>query len=143
MSLNDDPLYWTAHYNLLQNYDVMGDYLVFIMTVTDPNGGNTHFEDFLYHATKTDNPTPPRRPDDPPGNGDVPEPATVLLWTLGSLGFRLLFVGGFLLADTEPAEDAVENFVVMNRAGHLADVFESDAHFRRGEKVVVRRFSQM
>jgi len=58
------------------------------MTVTDENGGNNHFEDFLYLAQKTDNPTPPIRPGDPgaPGNPGVPEPATLLLWTLGTLG---------------------------------------------------------
>ena len=63
--------YWYTPYDPAQYYDDIGDYCVFVMQVTDLSGVDK--QDFLYIAPAT-----------PPD--DVPEPATVLIWTLGGMG---------------------------------------------------------
>jgi len=56
----------------------------------EPNGN--YLNDMLYLAKKSMSPTPPIRPAEPlipaepSGSGEVPEPATLLLWILGGLG---------------------------------------------------------
>lgn len=73
LQINSDRNYWLSSYDPNQYYDVIGDYAVFAMNVY--TSGGVGRQDFLY-VTKTDN-----------GNGgDVPEPATILLWSLGGLG---------------------------------------------------------
>ena len=75
--LNENALqsYWTAKYDTRRDYAEMGNYVVFVMNVTNYNGTSQN-QDFLYiaHANTVT------------GNG-VPEPATFLFWTLGGLGF--------------------------------------------------------
>jgi len=58
--------------------NVTGNYAVFIMQLSD--GGSTDYQDLLYIAPYTPDPT-----NNTPG-GEVPEPASVLFWTLGSIG---------------------------------------------------------
>ena len=66
--------YWATAYNLNQRYDEIGDYAVFIMNITNSSGQST--QDFFYVAKANLG-----------GGGDqVPEPATLLLWSLGSVG---------------------------------------------------------
>ena len=67
--------YWLLEYDTRQRYDEIGDYCVFVMQVTATDLVSPG-QDFLYlaHANYTA----------PPG---VPEPATLLLWTLGGMGF--------------------------------------------------------
>jgi len=68
---------WMAHYDPGRYEDtrgLMGDYCVFVMTVVSPDDSETpDRQDFLYIA-KVDT------------NTDVPEPASILLWTIGGLG---------------------------------------------------------
>ena len=71
LEIKHDTDYWFADYYPAQHYDEIGDYCVFVMQVTDLSGGDK--QDFLYIAPAT-----------PPD--DVPEPATVLIWTLGGMG---------------------------------------------------------
>ena len=59
-----------AAYDPGKYYDYIGDYSVFVMNVTTQGG--TDSQDFLYIAKHE--------------GSDVPEPATLLLWTLGGLG---------------------------------------------------------
>ena len=67
--------YWLLEYDTRQRYDEIGDYCVFVMQVTATDLVSPG-QDFLYlaHANYTA----------PPG---VPEPAALLLWTLGGMGF--------------------------------------------------------
>ena len=65
--------YWMQAYDARQRYDEIGDYCVFIMQVTTPGGQPG--QDFLYIANATFTPAP-----------GVPEPATLLLWSLGGMG---------------------------------------------------------
>ena len=108
---NPDKNYWLQEYNFLDRYDEIGDYCVFVMNMRDPHA-KSHFiqnphdnssgqidiyhSDFLYLAkgsvfrnsgegggdsgdgVNTDGGDCP---------GGVPEPATLLLWMLGGLGF--------------------------------------------------------
>ena len=75
LTLNSDKSYWSATYDPGMYYREVGNYAVFAMNVYNNSGGDT--QDFLY-VTKADY-----------GNGgnDVPEPATILFWSLGTLGF--------------------------------------------------------
>ena len=72
-SLNGNLGTWTAIYDPTNNYSgLMGDSKVFVMnTEVFTRGGGNPTQDVLY-VTR--------------GGGNVPEPATFLLWTLGSLG---------------------------------------------------------
>ena len=65
--------YWTQKYDARQRYDEIGDYCVFVMQVTTPAGAPG--QDFLYIANATFTTT------------GVPEPATMLLWAIGGIGF--------------------------------------------------------
>jgi len=60
-----------ATYDPGKYYDYIGDYSVFVMNVTSTNG-KVDSQDFLYIVKHE--------------GSDVPEPATLLLWTLGGLG---------------------------------------------------------
>ena len=74
LAQNGNKRYWEHAYNPNQRYDEIGDYAVFVMNIS---GRYSDMQDFLY-ITKADY-----------GNGGgsgVPEPATILLWTLGSAG---------------------------------------------------------
>ena len=72
-SINSNQNYWRLQYNPDAYYTEIGNYSVFILNVLG-QPGNHYTQDLLYLARHI--PTP----------GDVPEPATILLWTLGSLG---------------------------------------------------------
>lgn len=72
LTINSDKNFWTQTYDPNQYYDVIGDYSVFVMNCySSTNGANG--QDFLYVASAKD-------------SSDTPEPASVLLWTLGSFG---------------------------------------------------------
>jgi len=71
----NDTSYWTQAYDARQNdYGVaqMGNYSVFVMRVKDSSG--VEKQNFLYIAEAT------------PIISGVPEPATMLLWSLGGMG---------------------------------------------------------
>ena len=72
LAINSDKSFWTQTYDPNQYYDVIGDYSVFVMTCYNSSGSAG--QDFLYVAKAT-------------SSSDTPEPASVLLWGLGSLGF--------------------------------------------------------
>ena len=63
---------WTVNYDPAQYHAMIGDYCVFIMDVVSATDRRDR-QDFLYIA-KVNTST------------DVPEPASILLWTLGGLG---------------------------------------------------------
>jgi len=65
---------WAAAYDMRGRYDAIGDYAVFVMSIRGTDGRN--YQDFLYLAPA----------DYGNGGGEVPEPATLLLWTLGGMG---------------------------------------------------------
>ena len=65
--------YWANTYSLNQRYAEIGDYAVFIMNIRNASGAST--QDFFYVAKA-----------DLGDGGQVPEPATLLLWSLGSIG---------------------------------------------------------
>ena len=72
LTMNSSKIYWTTPYQVNQQYSEIGDYCVFVMNVTDINSLGP-YQDFLYIA-----------PADAPSI--VPESATFLLWSLGSMG---------------------------------------------------------
>ena len=104
LTVNNDKDFWTGKYNPGQYYNVIGDYAIFVMNLSlyteTCQGGQ--FNDFLYIA-KADYGNSGGGGDNGGGNGNggggdngggngngggsgVPEPATLLLWSLGSLG---------------------------------------------------------
>jgi len=72
LSINGSKTFWTTEYDPNQYYDVIGNYSVFVMNNSEVGGSGRDGQDFLYVANATDS--------------VVPEPATLLLWGLGSLG---------------------------------------------------------
>ena len=72
LEINNDMAYWTELYDPNQYYEIIGDYSVFVMNNTEAGTGRDG-QDFLYVAKATN-------------SSNVPEPATLLLWGLGSLG---------------------------------------------------------
>ena len=83
--------YWTSAYDMLTDYSGIGfgDYYVFVLLAYDftPDSPN-EFASMLYAAPMKPFSDPPPDDDDPvdPPDSGVPEPATLLLWTLGGLG---------------------------------------------------------
>ena len=73
LSINSSKTFWTTEYDPNQYYEVIGDYKVFVMNNTQYGNSNKDGQDFLYVACAS-------------GSSNVPEPATLLLWGLGSLG---------------------------------------------------------
>ena len=71
---NSDLTHWTSIYDPNELYSEVGDYAVFVMNVTQ-NGSPA--QDLLYVSKIIVSPPPPPV---------VPEPATVLIWSLGGLG---------------------------------------------------------
>jgi hypothetical protein len=71
--INGDRDFWTELYNPNQYYDVIGNYSVFVMNNNEIGTGK-YGQGFLYVAEAS------------PSSGGVPEPTTLLLWGLGSLG---------------------------------------------------------
>lgn len=71
LTINNDKSFWTQSYDPNQFYDVIGDYSVFVMNCYSSTGANG--QDFLYVASAKN-------------GSDTPEPASVILWTLGSIG---------------------------------------------------------
>ena len=65
---------WISTYDMRDRYDGIGDFAVFVMSIKGTNGKG--YQDFLYLAPA----------DYGSGGGGVPEPATLLLWTLGCMG---------------------------------------------------------
>jgi len=65
--------YWFGVYDPDIYYNEIGYYSVFVMNVVDSNGNSS--QDFLYIAALVEPPA-----------GHAPEPATILLWTLGTIG---------------------------------------------------------
>ncbi|MCL2117150.1 MAG: PEP-CTERM sorting domain-containing protein [Planctomycetaceae bacterium] len=89
LALNSDWNYWTSVYDPDKYYTEIGNFSIFVINTTVPGGGNG--QDHLYIARAANpyvppEPPQPPPPEPPPGGGDVPEPATILLWTLGTLG---------------------------------------------------------
>jgi len=79
-SINSDESYWRAAYQVGNSYGgLMGDSNVYVMNVVFPSfmaaSGDTRElrQDVLYVIRD--------------GGSDVPEPASILLWTLGGMGF--------------------------------------------------------
>ena len=72
-SIENDRNYWTGAYDPNQYYDIIGNYSVFVMNNSEIGGLGRDGQDFLYVACATD-------------SSNVPEPTTLLLWGLSSLG---------------------------------------------------------
>ena len=86
--IDDDRENWMGLYDPNQYYDIIGDYSVFVMNNTEIGTGQDG-QDFLYLAKTPQTPGEPGDPEitEPPCPGtDAPEPTTLLLWGLGSLG---------------------------------------------------------
>ena len=71
LAVNSNAAYWLQSYDLRIRNDYIGDYAVFVLNV---HGGQDH----LYIARADYGTTPDPEP--------VPEPAMLLLWTLGGMG---------------------------------------------------------
>lgn len=76
LTINSDKSYWTGAYDPNNYYAEVGDYAVFALNVYSANGTGT--QDFIYVTNATYGGG---------GDGGVPEPATILFWSLGTLGF--------------------------------------------------------
>jgi len=74
LAVNANQSYWQSAYDARQTYG-FGDYSVFVININLPSGGNA--QDFLYIAQANNTGG---------GDGSVPEPASILLWSLGGLG---------------------------------------------------------
>jgi len=72
LSIRDDKSYWALDYNTNLRYTELGDFAVFMMHT----GTTTQSQLYVSYASHTGNFE----------NNGVPEPATLLLWTLGSAG---------------------------------------------------------
>jgi len=79
LDLNNDMNYWMSDYNPDAYYTEIGNYSVFVMTTGYKWIDQLYGPDFLYIVGAAS-------PYDSGGPGGVPEPATILLWTLGTLG---------------------------------------------------------
>jgi len=81
LGINGSAEYWTDIYNPGERYTEIGDYAIFVMNITKSDGTG-ECQDFLYIAKADYSMTHP----------DVPEPTTILLWTMGvgafGLGYR-------------------------------------------------------
>ena len=73
-NINSDLNYWTSAYNPDAYYEEIGNYSVFVL---DPTINGTSYQNFLYIANAAN-------PYD--SSNATPEPTTILLWTLGTLG---------------------------------------------------------
>jgi len=76
LSVNSDKNYWQSAYNPDAYYTEIGNYSVFVASA------GTGTQSFLYLS----NAARPYDPPVPPPPGDVPEPASLLLWVLGVVG---------------------------------------------------------
>lgn len=70
LTVNNSQSYWIASYDPGQYYTEIGNFSVFVMQVTSATNG-AEAQDFVYVAKAS--------------FGDVPEPATFILWLMGSV----------------------------------------------------------
>ena len=77
-----DMNFWTRSYDPGLMYSEIGNYSVFVVRITDWDDSSA--QNVLYIAKST-GPTAPPWGDEPPLPGGVPEPTTLLLWTIGGL----------------------------------------------------------
>ena len=73
LTINSNQDYWTGVYDPSRRYNEIGDFAVFVMNIRNTSG--TPSQDFLYIARV-----------DYSNGGQVPEPATMLLWSIGGIG---------------------------------------------------------
>ncbi len=71
LTVNADKSFWYGSYDPGQYYNLIGDYSVFVLRVSDGTTSKS-WQDHLYLAQAT--------------SSSTPEPATLALWGLGSLG---------------------------------------------------------
>jgi hypothetical protein len=74
LTINSDQTYWMQAYNPNSYYNIIGDYSIFVMNCYTNDAGTTNGQDFLYLSNATST------------SAGTPEPATLLLWCLGSAG---------------------------------------------------------
>ena len=90
LEINSNINYWTSLYNPDAYYTEIGNYSVFVVNAESMSGSSA-LQNYLYLANAT-NPydyVPPVDSGAPGETGEpdvVPEPATLLLWTLGGIG---------------------------------------------------------
>ena len=70
-----DTSYWLNTYNVNQRYNEIGDHAIFVMNIRNNIGVANQDHLYIVQATYGGG-----------GSSDVPEPASLLLWTLGGLG---------------------------------------------------------
>ena len=75
LQANSSASYWLGTYNVNQRYNEIGDHAIFVMNIR--NNGGVANQDHLYIVQANYGGG---------GSSDVPEPASLLLWTLGGLG---------------------------------------------------------
>jgi hypothetical protein len=73
LMINSDQNSWTQAYNPNSYYNIIGNYSVFVMNCYQDDAGTTNGQDFLYLSNASQ-------------VSGTPEPASILLWGLGSLG---------------------------------------------------------
>ena len=81
MSIRNDQNYWVRDYNTNLRYPELGNFAVFMVEI---NGGSSQSQLYVTYASHLGSYKGGNGNGN--GNGHAPEPATLLLWSLGSLG---------------------------------------------------------
>lgn len=74
LNANPSTDYWVETYDVNKFYSEIGNIAVFVMNLTSGTGGTGEEYQDMYYATVVDY------------GGEAPEPTTLLLWVLGSIG---------------------------------------------------------